>query len=630
MPLYRDQRSPDKLYVLAKLPSGREGAFLVDTGSSLTTVSEAVAQELGLEVRRRSGRLIGLGGSTLWRGATLSSLKIGGFTLRDVDVAVGVTGIPTHIGLVPLAGIIGNNIWSSFQVAIDYPGNTLTLSRGSMSLPATAEPMFFNGQHPMTRARIRTEGEAPPHPLLLEIDTGARGLLLMGQPPAHIADQASVGEEPILGIGSPDNLPPSRLLRETRRIPLKSVQAGGITVERALSATWIQGGTGRDEAGVRFTGLLGHEVFEGHKIYLDYLGRQFAVQVSTTQPTPRPIHEWYLGQVKRSADPDRHLKAIRIQLWLGHDDEARADLKRLVARKQPDPDAVVLMARLRRRDGDPEAAQSMLDGLEITDLVNAGEFNAWVNTLWLTGRLADALDATKRAIELAPDNGRTWVARADALMASGRFSDARSALHRANQIQENPDGHLLRRAWLAVEDGDRNAALTHLRRLLELFPSGGIVHLLYAQQAQDPRSLELVRQDLLRAQSRLHTGDGPLDFMAASWRIVGDPERAEKLMRAGLERDCTQASSIHSRDNCEAWYRALVHEELDDARVRIDRALLTAPSRAEFLDTLAMVLEAQGHAAAAGEAALKAARLAPDDIYLLVQAARLAPRQANP
>jgi cytochrome c-type biogenesis protein CcmH/NrfG len=118
--------------------------------------------------------------------------------------------------------------------------------------------------------------------------------------------------------------------------------------------------------------------------------------------------------------------------------------------------------------------------------------------------------------------------------------------------------------------------------------------------------------------------------MAAAWRIVGDPKQANSLKAAGLKRDCTRASTENSKDNCKAWYSALVHQELDDARIRIDRAVRAEPTKAEFLDTLAMVLEAQGHIGAAKDAAIKAARLAPDDIYLLLQAARLSHAERLP
>ena len=106
--------------------------------------------------------------------------------------------------------------------------------------------------------------------------------------------------------------------------------------------------------------------------------------------------------------------------------------------------------------------------------------------------------------------------------------------------------------------------------------------------------------------------------MESSWQGWLKPGRLSKQSRR----------SSHS--NCQAWYQALVRQLLDDARIRIDRAIEASPDRAEFLDTLAMVLEAQGHLAAAKDAATSAAKLAPDDVYLLLQAIRLTHAAESP
>ena len=63
--------------------------------------------------------------------------------------------------------------------------------------------------------------------------------------------------------------------------------------------------------------------------------------------------------------------------------------------------------------------------------------------------------------------------------------------------------------------------------------------------------------------------------------------------------------------------------ELDEARARIGEAVAAEPDRTDFLDTQAMVYEASGDRARALRAAERAARLAPDDVYLRWQLERL-------
>jgi Flp pilus assembly protein TadD len=72
-----------------------------------------------------------------------------------------------------------------------------------------------------------------------------------------------------------------------------------------------------------------------------------------------------------------------------------------------------------------------------------------------------------------------------------------------------------------------------------------------------------------------------------------------------------------------AWYAGLVGTDLDDAWAAIQRAVETEPTRSDFLDTLAVVAEARGDLTTARDAARRAARLSPEDVYLLWQVRRL-------
>ena len=94
-------------------------------------------------------------------------------------------------------------------------------------------------------------------------------------------------------------------------------------------------------------------------------------------------------------------------------------------------------------------------------------------------------------------------------------------------------------------------------------------------------------------------------------------------MAVGLERDCNAATTAPSRINCEAWYQSMTGYRLDEARKKVTLALDTHPDRAEFLDTLAVILEAKGDVSGAQQASIRAAQSAPDDLYLLTQALRL-------
>jgi len=87
---------------------------------------------------------------------------------------------------------------------------------------------------------------------------------------------------------------------------------------------------------------------------------------------------------------------------------------------------------------------------------------------------------------------------------------------------------------------------------------------------------------------------------------------------------CEPMSPGPDRDNCTAWYLALANRRLDDALARIGRALDETGERPDYLDTKAMVHLARQEYAEARRAARHAARLSPDDVYMLWQAERIA------
>jgi Flp pilus assembly protein TadD len=303
--------------------------------------------------------------------------------------------------------------------------------------------------------------------------------------------------------------------------------------------------------------------------------------------------------------------------------EAHAELDKEHSRDPADSTTSIMLARLQRHMGQDEAALELLLKLAVADLVDQDEIIAVVNSLCLRDKLTEALDLARRATVDRPRHPSAWVALSDVLRRTGDPAGARSALQRANQLNENPDGHLLRRAWIAQEEGDIYGLVTHSRRLMELYPNGGVAPWFYASQVKGTPQAELWKMDATRAVGRLHPGDGALDFYGAGWHHVGEPATAHRLIDTGRARDCKRAREETSRANCEAWYSALRRDALNEARKQVEGALAVHPSRSEYLDTLAMVAEAQGDLASAQSAALKAARLSPDDIYLLWQAERL-------
>ena len=630
LPMWRPSPGGDRIFIEAELGDGEPRLFLVDTGAAVSVISTDVADALSLEVQARPGRIVGVGGASRLQAATIDQVHLGPFALTDVDVAVGVPGVPRYAGLVPLAGILGNNVWQQFLVVLDYPADAMELWRPEHAPEhPDAGPMHFNGDHVRVEAILEVDaGPTLAQPIRqavwLEVDSGASGLLISGAIPGELHLAATEGEEPIFGIGGGDDLPASSFLRRTRRLTVDRVHIGEVTVDERVQARWINFDQAAMPVGpAGMPGLLGHHVMDDYRVVIDYQRRRFGLLASSAAPTQRDVHDWALGRLRRARTAEE--ARFRAELLAAKDDltGATAELRRWNTAHPDDAGVAVLLARLLRYDRQPAEALALIDSIPVQSVLDQGELVAAVNAWWLAGDPVRGRALADAAVRAAPEHPRAWLALADALRFSGDPSGARQALAESNRLDENPDGQLVRRAWLAAIEGDRFGAITHARRLMELYPSGSLAPWFYAHQVDQDETRSLLGQDITRARGRLHPGSGPLDFFAGAMRASGDPDGARALAAMGRARDCTAAPTAPSRDNCEAWYRALAHDGLGDARAAIDRAVAAEPGRPDYLDTRAMVLEAQGEVAPARDAAWAAARTEPDNLYFLWQAARL-------
>ena len=622
LPIYRNPGIGDKVFVEGRLADGKRRLFLVDTGSAVTVLSQQAALDLDLTLEPQPGQLVGLGGRTTWSGAELAQLRLGPFTVQDLRVAVGVTGVPTQVGMVPLGGIIGTDVLGRFETTIDYPANQMELRRaGTGEVPPHAVSLFFNGEHGLVQTTLTARdstGFTVELPALLEVDTGATGILLMGGTTTNLGQVSADLIEPLTGIGASEHQTLSNLNRPTRRVPIVQFKAGGRTIEEATSATWIGWNKPVRRHAPGMPGLLGYTAMRDHRVYIDYPGRRFALSSTSGARAAVDVHEWFLK--RGQANPLEKAKALIV---LKREDEAMRTLVRLAKDPAKHPYATILLARIHRRNGDISTTEGLLDAVPMRALVESGEIVSVVNSIWLSGDMPTALQRARLSTVLEPNGENSWVALADASLAANQTVEARKAISQAVAVKANPDAFLLRRAVISMLDGDRDGAMTYLRKLIRLEPDNGYGAWLYARLGKGPEYRALVASDLKATPSRLHPRQVPLDFLAGAWHQLNDEERARELMELGMARDCDRAPTKASKHNCTAWYQSLTETELLLSRQMIEGALETDPERAEFLDTLSVLLECLGEKQGARDASWSAARKDPKDVYLFTQALRL-------
>ncbi|MEY2481269.1 MAG: hypothetical protein QOI04_2196 [Verrucomicrobiota bacterium] len=121
--------SPAKPLILIDVHANGRGPFqfAIDTGTSTTAIRPEVAKQLGL-ASSPVGAGTTAGAHVDFTAGVLKSFQVGGAKIDNMNVVVAdfFTMLSEAAGA-KLDGIVGYNFLREFKVAIDYPGETLSL-----------------------------------------------------------------------------------------------------------------------------------------------------------------------------------------------------------------------------------------------------------------------------------------------------------------------------------------------------------------------------------------------------------------------------------------------------------------------------------------------------------------------
>ncbi|MBS0560118.1 MAG: aspartyl protease family protein [Proteobacteria bacterium] len=156
--------------------------FILDTGAQRTVLDAATVQRLGVKRDEWAATTMrGVGGEDQQRNAKPASVVLGGIMLRPRSVApflsLPVATLPYGlIGGVPIGGLLGSDLLSNFDLAIDGPKRRLTLnevhdcSGGFLpwKMPYEALPTMRPIENVLL-IPVQVDG----HVLMAELDSGA-------------------------------------------------------------------------------------------------------------------------------------------------------------------------------------------------------------------------------------------------------------------------------------------------------------------------------------------------------------------------------------------------------------------------------------------------------------------------
>jgi hypothetical protein len=234
--------------------------FIFDTGG-VNLVTPPLAAELGL---KSEGDMQGNGGGAghMDVGITkVSSLQLGGATVKDQVFAVLPLNTMAYIDGVPMPGMVGFETFRRFVTRIDYGTDRITLIRPDAFDPkgaGVAIPINFDGN--TIEAHATYDGV----PGTFTIDTGARSALMLNTPfVATHAQFAKYSDAPEAvsgwGIGGPTK---SHIIRG------KALVLGDQTI--AAPVVLLSTDTKGDNASNVMSGNIGGGVLKRFVVTLDY------------------------------------------------------------------------------------------------------------------------------------------------------------------------------------------------------------------------------------------------------------------------------------------------------------------------------------------------------------------------
>jgi hypothetical protein len=254
--------------------NGHPHEFWLDTGASMTLLSDEVAVSSGVRLAARDTLALGVvAGHIPARAVFIDSLSMGPMIARGLGAALvnkGALRMDHRIvnGIresVQIDGVIGTDLLRQIDLVIDAGASTITIRRPRRD-PRAVRNLFWVG-YPVVRL-VTKDGR----PALFGLDTGAEGTyvttsLLKKQPKTPVAmRRGSIG-----GLGSEQHA--------TQWVARQVALSDG---DYAIELKNVPVAPERRWTFVNFDGVLGSDIALASRMHLDFLNGVFDVRKSST------------------------------------------------------------------------------------------------------------------------------------------------------------------------------------------------------------------------------------------------------------------------------------------------------------------------------------------------------------
>lgn len=249
--------------------NGQAASMLLDTGDEGLTVTPRARLALGLsEDQRHRTTVHGIGGDLVSFNAELEHLELGGYEMLQTSASVAEMPILPPVKP-PLAGVIGADVMSSYDMEFDFHGRRVGLWQRTGC--ASASPV---GQGPYATLRLlRTSGS------LVTLDVSVNGLILRA-----LLDTGAASTT--LNVGAASRLALPAASAGDKTYYSRGADGSDVVTHRALVAALAAGGLVNNAmpvlvgpVHVPFADMmLGVDFLQGRRLWISYENRVAFIQ----------------------------------------------------------------------------------------------------------------------------------------------------------------------------------------------------------------------------------------------------------------------------------------------------------------------------------------------------------------
>ncbi len=580
------------LYVEAKVNNQGPYVFMIDTGSSMTLISESVIEDMGLSFEQHAGSLQGIGGSIPYYRTKLD-IDIGGAHINDLNVAIHQGKLPPKVTGVELAGLIGNDLLEQFVVELDYSNQQLKLEsqRGYLMPQAAVEMSYQDRQITVPLLFSSSDHLFQVNAIL---DTGTNQILLnKAQLAASISEEEFQSSSALFqGLGGS--------IYSSQTIETKNLSVGSLKLAGPQEAYLFSPSPRRSNKNI-----LGANVFANQRLIIDYGQQKIALLPAEQEKQTETLSEHYYTLLSKNKIKLNLEQKIELLIFSNHLDEA-ADL--LIAEEELSRDNLFLLIDILLELGRPLEALGLLKDL---DPLLLAEQNLLSSRLILEYFIESKEASLKLASELMlnePTNS-IKISAADLYALDGNIQEAKSIL--ASLKGEAPYAQKLRRAWYAYLEGDTISCLSALRQALHHPADSQKALFFYIQHFATGK-----HSDLLQADIEQENLKKLVDMQLFAHQKLNNEDK----FKAYLVQSGSYCAPLNPEEtiNCKAWLAGLAGKSTK-AHLSEMSSLIKEHPRSTFIDTYAFLLSAEGEDANAFAAQSEALLNAPSSLHMLWQ-----------